>query len=46
MIKYTKFQNLTIWKLKKITILKINILQFVKLLNILGVQIISKKWKI
>ena len=41
-------QNLTIWKTEKkinFNICKINILQFQKLLNILDVQIIAKKWK-
>ena len=40
----TNFENFTIWKIKKkkFTIRKINILQFKKILNILGAQIISK----
>ena len=37
MIEYSKLKKLTIWE--------INIIQFEKLLNILGVQIISKKLK-
>ena len=44
----TNFQNLKILKIKfffYFTIWKINILQFVKLLNILSIQIISKKMK-
>ena len=42
----TNFQDLTILKIKHFfhfTIWKINILQFEKLLNILSIQIISKK---
>ena len=36
---------MTIWRIKKkkFTIWKINILQFLKLLNILGVEVMSKK---
>ena len=52
MIKYLKLFNLKNYffcfkflKLNNFIILKINILQFQKLLNILGVQIIAKKWK-
>ena len=44
----TNFQNLTILKIKLFfyfTIWKINILPFEKLLNILSIQMISKKWK-
>ena len=44
----TNFQNLTILKIKHFfyfTIWKINISQFEKLLNILNIQIISKKMK-
>ena len=44
----TNFQNLTILKIKHFfyfTIWKINILKFENLLNILSIQIISKKWK-
>ena len=44
----TNFKNSTILKIKHFfyfTFWKINILQFEKLLNILSIQIISKKWK-
>ena len=44
----TNFQNLTIRKVKKkwdFTVWKINISQLKKILDILGIQIISKKWK-
>ena len=40
MIEFSKWFNL-----KNFTIQIIHILQFKKLSNILGVQIISKKWK-
>ena len=47
--KFTNFQNLTIWSIKKFffdfTIWKKDILQYQKLLNTLGVQIVSKKYK-
>ena len=38
--------NFTIWKIQKNTIWKINILQFKKILNILGAQIIFENEKI
>ena len=44
--KFTNFRNSTISKIKKkfnFNIWKMNILQYQKLLNILGIQIISKK---
>ena len=47
--KFTNFQNLTIWSIKKFffdfTIWKKDILQYQNLLNTLGVQIVSKKYK-
>ena len=46
MIKYSKLFILENLKKIDFNIWKINILQFEKLLNILGVQMISNKWKI
>ena len=43
--KKIKFHNLEHLKKNDVTIWKINILKFDKLLNIFGVLIISKKWK-
>ena len=45
--KFTNFQNLIIWNIKKVfnfTIWKMIILRYQELLNILGVQIVSKKY--